>query len=489
MTKDLYRPSLALLTDFYQVTMAYGYWKKGFARRESVFSLYFRQNPFGGGYAVNAGLEYVIDFLDDFHFSPSDIEYLSSLKSPEGAPVFEKDFLEYLSGLKLDIDVDAIPEGTVVFPYEPLIRVKGPILQCQLIETPLLNMVNFQTLVATKSARMNYAAQGEPIIEFGLRRAQGIDGAIAASRAAYIGGCASTSNLMAGKLFGIPVAGTHAHSWIMTFDTEVEAFKAYAEALPDYCVFLVDTYDTLEGIRNAISVGKVLRENGKKMVGIRIDSGDLAYFSQQARKMLDEAGFDDAQIVASNDLDEHLIQSMRAQEAKITTWGIGTKLVTAYDQPALGAVYKLSALKNEIGDWEPRLKLTEQTLKVNIPGLQQVRRYFGTTGMVGDMIYDETIGISDKNVIYHPADPTKRKKLDATSLDYEDLLKPVMRKGVLVYKLPDIQAVRGKREQEVSLIHSGIKRFENPHIYPVGLEAGLHNMKMELILKLKKYEE
>ena len=282
----------------------------------------------------------------------TDIDFLSTIKSKSGEPLFEDGFLTYLADLKFTCDVDAIPEGSVVFPHEPIVRVIGPVLQCQIIETPLLNIINFQTLVATKASRIAYAAKGESVLEFGLRRAQGVDGAIAASRAAYIGGCSSTSNVLAAKLFDIPVAGTHAHSWILTFDSELEAFQAYADALPDNCVFLVDTYDTLEGVKNAAKVGKVLRDKGKEMIGIRIDSGDLAYFSQQARKILDEEGFENAQIIASNDLNERLIQSLKMQDAKISVWGIGTKLVTAYDQPALGAVYKLSAIRNNRGEWE-----------------------------------------------------------------------------------------------------------------------------------------
>ena len=487
LTKDLYNHSLALLTDFYEITMAYAYWKKGIAERESVFNLYFRENPFGGGYAIACGLDYMVDYLEQFKFLESDIDYLSTIKSNSGDPLFEDAFLEYLFDLKFSCDVDAIPEGTLVFPHEPLVRVIGPAIQSQIIETPLLNIINFQTLVATKAARIAYAAKGDPVIEFGLRRAQGVDGAIAASRAAFIGGCSSTSNVLAGKLFDIPVAGTHAHSWIMTFDSEKEAFLAYADALPDNCVFLVDTYDTLEGIRNAVEIGKVLRKRGKEMVGIRIDSGDLAYFSQQARNILDEAGFEKAQIVASNDLDEKLIQSLKMQDARISVWGIGTKLVTAYDQPALGAVYKLSAIKDAKGGWVHKVKLSEQSIKVNNPGIQQVRRYYQNGRMVADMIYDINIGARKKNTIFHPVDATKRKVLDEDVLNYQDLLIPVFRQGKKQYSFPGMPAIKGKVEAEMRSIHGGIKRFENPHIFPVGLEESLHHQKMNLILKLRKY--
>ncbi len=488
LTKDLYNHSLTLLTDFYQITMAYAYWKNGMAERESVFNLYFRENPFGGGYAIACGLDYIVDYLEDFKFIKSDIEFLSTIKSNSGDPLFEDAFLKYLSNLSFSCDIDALPEGSMVFPHEPIIRVIGPVIQSQIIETPLLNIINFQTLVATKASRIAYAAKGEPVLEFGLRRAQGVDGAIAASRAAYIGGCSSTSNVLAGKLFGIPVAGTHAHSWIMTFDSEVEAFKAYADALPDNCVFLVDTYDTLEGVKNAIIVGKILREKGKEMAGVRIDSGDLAYLSQQARKMLDDSGFHNSKIVASNDLNEKLVQSLKMQDAKISVWGIGTKLVTAYEQPALGAVYKLAAIKNKEDHWEHKLKLSEQSMKVNNPGIQQLRRYYQNGKMIADMIYDINLGTRNRNTIYHPVDATKRKVLDEKSLDFNDLLIPVFRKGVKKYKFPGMPSIKNKVEGEMKAIHGGIKRFENPHIYPVGLEESLHNAKMDLILKLRKYE-
>ena len=334
--------------------MAYGYWKTGRAEREAVFHLFFRKNPFQGGYTIAAGLQSVADLLEDFRFETDDIEYLSTLTGNDGKALFAPDFLDYLSELEFSCDVDAVPEGTVVFPHEPMVRVKGPILQCQILETPLLNLINFQSLIATKASRITTATGGESVLEFGLRRAQGIDGALAASRAAYIGGCDATSNVLAGKLFGIPVKGTHAHSWVMSFDDELSAFREYAAAMPNNCVFLVDTYDTIQGVRNAIEVGKQLRESGHEMVGIRLDSGDLAYLSIEARNLLDEAGFPDAAIVASNDLDEGIIASLKDQGAKIAVWGVGTKLVTAFDQPALGGVFKLGAMRNETGSGSRR---------------------------------------------------------------------------------------------------------------------------------------
>lgn len=488
ITKELYRHSLGLLTDFYELTMAYAYWKNGLAERECVFNLFYRSNPFQGGYVVAAGLAYVIDFLENYHFTWEDISFLAKQNSRSGEALFEKDFLDFLASMKFSCDVDAIPEGTVVFPHEPLIRVRGPIVQCQLLETALLNMINFQSLIATKSARICLAAGNEQVLEFGLRRAQGIDGGLAASRASFIGGCSSTSNTLAGKIFDIPVAGTHAHSWIMTFGNELEAFEAYARALPDDCIFLVDTYDTVQGVKKAIKAGNMLRQQGKVMVGIRIDSGDLAYFGQQARKLLDESGFNDALIVASNNLDENLIQSLHNQDSKITTWGVGTKLATAYDEPALGGVYKLSALKDDKGKWEYKIKLSEQNIKINTPGYQQVRRYYDGNKMLADMIYDEYMGINDKNTIYHPEDYTKRKLLDEHTLKYSDLLIPVFRKGNKKYDSPPLREIREKVKEDLSKLHKGTKRFENPHTYHVGLEEKLHKTKMKLIEELRKYQ-
>src|SRR5580765_7038177 len=403
----------ALLTDLYQLTMAYGYWKSGRAEREAVFHLFFRKAPFRSGFTIAAGLEPVIDFLRTFQFTHEDLEFLGTLKGSDGQPLFDHRFLEYLRPLRFKCDLDAIPEGTVVFPQEPVLRVQGPILQCQLVESALLNFINFQSLIATKAARVCLAARGEPVLEFGLRRAQGVDGALSASRAAYIGGCASTSNVLAGKLYGIPVSGTHAHSWVMAFDDEREAFRAYAEAMPNNCVFLVDTYDTLEGVRRAVEVGQWLRKHGHEMLGIRLDSGDLAWLSIEARKILDAAGFPKAFIVASNDLDEQIIQSLKEQGAAITVWGVGTKLVTAYDDPALGGVYKLGAIRDEKGKWVYKLKLSEQSAKISPPGIQQVRRFRSEKEFVGDGIFDSERGALAEFTIVHPFDPIPRKQIAA----------------------------------------------------------------------------
>lgn len=483
---DLYAGSMALLTDMYQLTMSYGYWKSGTANKEAVFNLFFRENPFKGGYTLACGLEYVIDFIKNFQFTAQDLAYLQGMQGNDEKPLFEQGFLDFLASMTFECDVDALPEGTVVFPHEPIIRVRGPIYQCQLLETPLLNMINFQSLIATKSARISAAAGNDPVLEFGLRRAQGIDGALAASRAAYIGGCSSTSNVLAGKLFNIPVSGTHAHSWVMSFDNEKEAFQTYADAVPNNVVFLVDTYDTIEGLKAAIEVGHELEEQGRKLAGVRIDSGDLAYFGTQARKMLDEAGFTETNVVASNDLDEYLIKSLKIQDAKINVWGVGTKLVTAFDQPALGAVYKLSAIKGEDGEWSHRIKLSEQAIKVNNPGIQQVRRFSKDGAFIADMIFDESLTDQEEYLMIDPIDPTRQRRFNTKELMHKDLLVKVYEKGKCVYESPSIQTIRDNCQQQLKGLHRSIKRFDNPHIYPVGLEKDLHDLKTNLILKLRK---
>lgn len=484
---EIYRTPLALLTDLYQLTMAYGYWKTGRAEQEAVFHLFFRKNPFQGGYTIAAGLQYVVDYVDGFQFSADDVQYLAGLEGNDGQPLFESAFLDYLARLELRCDVDAVPEGTVVFPHQPLVRVKGPILQCQILETALLNLINYQSLIATKAARISAATGGEPVLEFGLRRAQGVDGALAASRAAFIGGCDSTSNVLAGKLFGIPVRGTHAHSWVMSFDDEMSAFEGYAAAMPNNCVFLVDTYDTIEGVRNAIEVGQRLRETGHEMVGVRLDSGDLAFLSIEARRLLDEAGFPDATIVASNDLDEGVIASLKDQGAKIAVWGVGTKLVTAYDQPALGGVYKLGAIQNDAGQWDPKVKLSEQAIKTSTPGMLQVRRFRNGDGAVADMIYNQLDGEPAKAFMIDPLDPTRRRFL-GEELDAEDLLVPVVRDGDVVQQQDELDAIRSRAKEQLSMFHAGVRRHSNPHQYPVGLEQSLHDLKTELILRSRGAE-
>ncbi len=479
----IYKESLGLLTDFYQLTMSYGYFKKGMAEREAVFNLFFRSNPFSGGYTVMAGLSQVIDYLNNFKFTASDIEYLSTLNDADGNRYFDESFLKYLKGMKFECTIDAQPDGSVIFPHEPVIRVRGPLIQCQILETPLLTIVGQAALIATKASRITSVTGDEPVMEFGLRRAQGIDGALTGSLSSYIGGCHSTSNVLAGKLFGIPVSGTHSHSWVMAFQSELEAFQAYADVMPGNCVLLVDTYDTLEGVKKAVAVGLDLKARGKKLKAIRVDSGDLAYLSIEARKILDEAGLTGTQIVGSNDLDEYLISTLKDQGAKITMWGIGTKLITSYDQPALGQVYKMTAIKNENGEWENRIKLSEQNIKINMPGILNVRRFFINNKMAGDMIFDERDKMDDYRIIA-PDDFTKRKKF-AMDTTFEDLLESIFENGSQVYKVPTFSESRNHHLQQRNLLDGSSRRLVNPHVYPVGLEPKLFERRAELILKLR----
>lgn len=476
----------AVLTDLYQITMAQAYRHAGIAQVEGCFHLFFRSNPFSGGYAVAAGLQQAIEWLEDWRFSEEDCDYLATLTARDGSPLFDRSFLKELRGWRFNCDVDAVEEGTIVFPREPLMRVSGPLPVCQLVETALLNAVNFQTLVATKAARCRIAAGDAPIMEFGLRRAQGPDGGISASRAAFIGGCSSTSNVAAAQRFGIPASGTHAHSWVMAFDSELSAFEEYAKALPNNVTFLVDTYDTLEGVRRAVQAGRSLREAGHQMIGVRIDSGDLAWLSKQARAILDEGGFPDAAIVASNELDEHLIASLREQHAPIDMWGVGTKLVTGWDQPALGGVYKLSAMRRRGEDWTPRIKVSEATAKVTTPGVLGVRRYRDRDGsLAGDMIYD--IGRPPEGaeaVMVDPSDPTRRKAFCADQR-YEDLLVPVFRGGGCVYRPPAITESRRRAIEGVDELDPSMKRFLNPHEHPVGLERSVSDLRTALVLKAR----
>ena len=349
----------------------------------------------------------------------------------------------------------------------------------------MLNIINFQSLIATKAARICLAADGEPVIEFGLRRAQGIDGGLSATRAAYLGGCVGTSNVIAGKRYGIPVKGTHAHSWVMSFDNEREAFENYAKAMPNNCIFLVDTYDTLEGVRHAIEIGQWLRERGYNMAGIRLDSGDLAFLSIEARKLLDQAGFQNSVIVGSNDLDEHIISSLKQQNAMINVWGVGTKLVTAYDQPALGGVYKLSAIQKNDGSWQHKIKLSEQAAKTTTPGILQVRRFHAEGEFMGDAIYDVSRPTPELYTIVDPLDPLRRKHF-MPNASFEDILVPVVRNGNVVYQYPSIHSIRDRVQCQLKQLHAGIKRFVNPHQYPVGLELGLHEYKAGLIMQARQ---
>ncbi len=487
MSTRLHRGSLALHTDLYQLTMAQGYWKVGALDWGSVFHHFFRRQPFGGGYTIACGLETLADFVDRFRFEPDDLEYLGSVEGNDGEPMFAAEFLEYLGGMTFDFDIDAVPEGTLVFPHEPLVRVRGPLIQCQLLETPLLNLVNYQSLIATKASRIAAAAQGDPVLEFGLRRAHGLDGGLSEARAAYVGGCTGTSNVLAGKHFGIPIKGTHAHSWVMAFASELESFEAYAEAMPNNCVFLVDTYDSLDGVRHAIEVGEKLRERGYEMAGVRLDSGDLAALSIEARELLDEAGFPGAAIVASNDLDEHRIAELKERGAAIGLWGVGTRLATAHDDPHLTGVYKLSAVKRGSEGWDHQIKLSEQPEKSSNPGIQQIRRFHhpDTGRFLGDMIWDEDRGIRE------PAEGVDVQALDRavtfeTGTPHEDLLRPLFREGELVAELPPLSEIRERALSQLERLGPEHRKLAAPDRYPVGLEQRLWDLKQELARELKR---
>jgi nicotinate phosphoribosyltransferase len=475
----------ALLTDLYQLTMAYGYWKHGLADTQAAFHLHFRTPPFEGGYAIACGLEPVMAFLNAFSFEEADLQYLSTLRGNDEQPLFEVAFLEYLRSLSFSCNVYGIPEGTPVFGMEPLLRVEGPLLQCQLLETPLLNLINFPTLIATKAARIYEAAQGAPVLEFGLRRAQGVDGGLAASRAAYIGGCAATSNVLAGREYDIPVKGTHAHSWVMAFAEEQAAFQAYAQALPNNCIFLVDTYDSLGGTDRAISVATQLRAEGHEMVGIRLDSGDLNDLSRQARKKLDGAGFPEAKIVASNDLDEFRIEHLQQRGSQIDIWGVGTRLVTAFDQPALGGVYKLSAIQNEAGEWQDRIKLSEQEIKVSLPGRQTLWRYRREDLFVADVIASEEQAPHDLAQV----ESFTGMKISLEGCSVEPVMVPVFERGRQVYLPPDIHASRSRTLEMLPLLPVGVRRFAGAASFPVGLEPGLAARKKAAIRAAKAQKD
>ncbi|MGI6536465.1 MAG: nicotinate phosphoribosyltransferase [Eggerthellaceae bacterium] len=471
-----------LLTDLYQLTMAQGYWACGKVDERACFHMTFRESPFKGGFAVACGMDQLAELIEDFSFTDEDIEYLASIPAPAGGKMFDPGFLEYLRTMKLDLDIDAVHEGTIVFPQDPVVRVMGPILQCQIIETPLLNIVNFETLIATKAARVCLAAES-PVAEFGLRRAQGPAGGLYASRAAVIGGCSSTSNVLAGQRFGIPVSGTHAHAWVMSFDDELTAFREYARIMPNNCVLLVDTYDVEKGIDNAITVGLEMKERGQHLMGIRIDSGDLAWLAKMARRKLDDAGLTDTGIVLSNDLDENTIRSIRQQGAQVMSWGVGTKLATAYDQPTLGGVYKLSAVKDKGSDtWRDCLKITAQSVKLTTPGVLDIRRYFHGNGKIaGDMVYDVNTGINADEIIVDPADSLRRKNLGGKR--FETLLKPLAKHGqvCLEPEYRDTMAAQQRTKDGLETLDESQKRILNPHTYPVGLERNLYERRAALV--------
>ena len=468
-----------LFTDFYQLTMAYGYWKLNRCEQQAVFHLVFRNAPCQGNYAVACGLEAVVAFLKQWRFMPDDITYLASLRYESGEVIFPEDFLNYLASLRFSCDLSAIPEGTIVFPHEPLLRIQGPLLQCQLLESALLNIINFQTLIATKASRICMAAHGDPVIEFGMRRAQGPDGALSASRAAYIGGCVAVSNTMAGQYYKLPVRGTHAHSWVSAFPSEKEAFEAYASVLPHNCILLVDTYDTIQGVKHAIEIGRVLRQQGADLLGIRLDSGDMVELSIKARTMLDAAGFNQTHIVASNTLDEYAIADLKKRGAKISMWGVGTHLVTSYDYPALDGVYKLSAIQDQAGCWQPTIKLSEEELKISNPGRHQVRRFFYGDQYAGDVIYDIDLGMDDvpeivtQNGVLHPI---KMDDYDA----YADLLQPIFKQGKYVMVEESIHLMRKRALEEAARFY----RTYQSESYRVGLEKKCDALKKSLVKKL-----
>jgi nicotinate phosphoribosyltransferase len=471
--KQLYPQNMGLFLDLYHLTMAYGFWKSGMYNKRSVFHLFYRKNPFQHPYAIAGGLELALEILDHFRFDYEDIAYLARINGNNGRPMFDEGFLNYLQRMELDLNISAIPEGTVVFPHEPLMRVEGPLLQAQIVESALLNVVNFSTLIATKAARTVQASNGESILEFGLRRAQGLDGAVTASRAAYIGGCHATSNVMAGRMYDIPVKGTHAHSWVQSFDDELTSFYEYAKAMPNNCIFLVDTYDTLEGVKKAIEVGRWLRDQGHEMNGIRLDSGDLAALSIQARKLLDEAGFPKAAIVGSDGLDENKIRELKEAGSTINVWGVGTNLVTAKGHPALGGVYKLAAIENEAGEWDYKIKLSETAVKTSNPGVQSVRRFWDKNGLpLADQIYDPLIGRDLTTDFFQKGSILAEGEI----VSKQDLLVPVMEKGKIVYSTPSIHEVRQFALEQQQLFDPYLKKA-----YPVGLETNLSQFKGELM--------
>lgn len=472
--------NLTLLTDLYELTMMQGYFKNN-NTDIVVFDAFYRNNPCGSGYSVCAGLAQVIEYIENLHFSADDINYLRSLK------IFDEDFLEYLSNFKFSGDIYAVPEGSLIFPREPLIKVVAPIMEAQLIETAVLNIINHQCLIATKAARVCYAAKGDGVMEFGLRRAQGPDAGVYGARAAIIGGCAGTSNVLCGQMFDVPVLGTHAHSWIMSFPDEYTAFKTYAELYPNACTLLVDTYDTLKsGIPNAIRVFTEMREAGIPLTryGIRMDSGDLAYLSKKVRKMLDEAGFPDAVISASNDLDEYLIESLKQQGATITSWGVGTNLITAKDNPAFGGVYKLAAIKDENGNFVPKIKLSENIEKVTNPGNKTFYRiYDKETGKIrADLIcfVDETFDETEDLKLFDPNAPWKKTKLSGGSYTLREMLVPVILEGKTVYESPSVMEIREICTKEKETIWDETKRFVNPQEIYVDLSQKLYDTKQEL---------
>lgn len=475
------RQDLTLLTDFYELTMMQGYYKEN-QNETVIFDVFFRQNPCGNGYSVCAGLAQVIDYVKNLNFTYEDVDYLRSLH------IFSEDFLHYLSGFHFSGDIYAIPEGTVVFPKEPLLKVVAPIMEAQLVETAILSIINHQSLIATKTSRVVFAADGDGIMEFGLRRAQGPDAGLYGARAAMIGGCVGTSNVLAGQLFDVPIMGTHAHSWIMSFEDEYSAFKKYAEMYPDNCTLLVDTYDTLKsGVPNAIRVFKEFRDSGHplKKYGIRLDSGDLSYLSKEARKMLDAAGFEDATICASNDLDEYLLHDLKMQKAAINSWGVGTNLITSKDCPSFGGVYKLSAIQNEDGQFVPKIKISENTEKITNPGNKTIYRiYDKETGKIkADLIcfVGEEYNTEEDLLLFDPLETWKKTLLPCGSYTMREILVPIFKNGECVYQSPSVMEIAAYCKKEKDTLWDETKRLFYPHRVHVDLSQPLYEVKKSLL--------
>lgn len=476
------RQNLTLLTDLYELTMMQGYFRNKAQNETVIFDAFYRNNPGDGGYAIACGLEQVIQYVQELHFSQEDIAYLRSLH------IFEEDFLAYLADFHFSGDIYAIPEGTVIFPREPLVKVVSPIMEAQLMETAILNIINHQSLIATKAARVCHAARGDGIMEFGLRRAQGPDAGTYGARAAVIGGCIGTSNVLCGQLFDVPVKGTHAHSWIMSFPDEYSAFKAYADMYPNACILLVDTYETLKsGVPNAIKVFTEMREAGIPLTfyGIRLDSGDLAYLSKKARKMLDDAGFPDAVISASNDLDEFLIDSLKEQGAAITSWGVGTNLITSKDCPSFGGVYKLAAIQAPDGSFIPKIKLSENSEKITNPGNKKIYRiYEKESGKIkADLICLEEEAYEENRdlMLFDPLEPWKKTLLKAGTYTLRELMVPVFVKGNCVYTSPKTMEIRDYCLKEQDTLWEETRRLVNPHKVYVDLSDKLYQTKINLL--------
>ncbi|MBR5809034.1 MAG: nicotinate phosphoribosyltransferase [Clostridia bacterium] len=477
------RLNLTLLTDFYEFTMSHGFFAEGVGDRIAYFDMFFRTVPSDGGFAIMAGVEQLIEYLKNLNFTKEDIEYLRSKK------LFSEEYLKYLENFEFKCDVWAIPEGTPIFPQEPIVVVRGPISQAQFVETMILLTINHQSLIATKADRIVRAADGRPVMEFGSRRAQGADAAILGARAAYIGGCVGTACAMADREYEVPALGTMAHSWVQMFDTEYDAFKAYARQYPDNCTLLVDTYNVLKsGIPNAIRVfDEVLKPLGKRPKGVRIDSGDITYLSKKCRKMLDDAGYPDCGICASNSLDEYIIRDTLMQGAKIDSFGVGERLITSKESPVFGGVYKLVAVEDEDGNVLPKIKVSENVAKITTPGFKQVYRLYSleSGAAIADVmtLFDETINADEPYEIFDPEHTWKRKKV--TDYYVRPLLKQLFKEGKCVYESPDIHVLREYCKLETEKLWDEVKRFENPHKYYVDLSPSLWKMKYDLLEKFQ----